>query len=133
VRETLLKDEDGEMIVGQDDAEGGLYDNEEVDDEYGKDTEGADEDWNDGDDCDYGEDAGNPTFEETETEKKQREKMLDELYKLDYEHIIAGMPTRFKYRKVEPNNYGLSMEEILFARDTMLKNYVGLKKDGTVS
>ena len=46
VRETLLKDEDGEMIVGQDDAEGGLYDYEEGDDEYGEDTEGANEDWN---------------------------------------------------------------------------------------
>jgi hypothetical protein len=60
VRETLLKDEDSEMIVGQDDAEGGLYDNEEGDDEYGEDTEGADEDWNDADD--YGEDAGDLTF-----------------------------------------------------------------------
>jgi hypothetical protein len=34
-RETLLKDEDGKMIVGQDNAEGGLYDNE---DEYREDT-----------------------------------------------------------------------------------------------
>jgi hypothetical protein len=57
------------MIVGQDDAEGGLYDNEEGDDDYGEDTEGADEDWNDGDDCDYGEDAGNPTIEETDMVK----------------------------------------------------------------
>ena len=125
VRETLLKDEDGEMIVGQDDAEGGLYDYEEGDgdDGYGEDTEGADEDWNDADD--YGEGAGDVP---SETEKKLRDKMMDELYKLDYEDIIAGIPTRFKYRKVQPNNYGLTTEEILLARDTTLKNYVSLKK-----
>merc|ERR1719458_172669 len=38
------------------------------------------------------------------------------------------MTTRFKYHKVEPNDYGLSNEEILFARDTTLKQYVSLNK-----
>ena len=54
--------------------------------------------------------------------------MQDELYKLDYEDIVAGMPTRFKYRQVKPNSYGLSTDEILLARDTTLKQYVSLKK-----
>jgi hypothetical protein len=64
MRETLLKDEDGEMIVGQDDAEGGLYDNEEGDDEYGKTLKEPTKTgmMMAGDDCDYGEDAGDPTF-----------------------------------------------------------------------
>jgi len=52
--------------------------------------------------------------------------MLDELYKLDYEDVVAGMPTRFKYRKVQANTYGLSTDEILFSRDTTLKQFVSL-------
>ena len=43
-----------------------------------------------------------------------KERMQDELYKLDYEDIIGDMPTRFKYRKVEANRYGLTPEEVLF-------------------
>ena len=38
------------------------------------------------------------------------------------------MPTRFKYREVEANDYGLTTQEILFARDTTLKQFVSLKK-----
>jgi protein KRI1 len=68
------------------------------------------------------------TEEESEVEKKLKEKMQEELYKLDYEDIIAGMPCRFKYRQVEANSYGLSCEEVLLAKDSTLKDFVSLKK-----
>lgn len=139
VRSSILKDEDGDLIAGLDDEAGGLYDNVEEDEEYGgDDTQGEtaeqDQDWNENQEY-YGEEEevdteafGAHDEEETETERKLREKMKDELYKLDYEDIVAGMPTRFKYRSVPKNNYGLSTEEILFAKDTTLKNFVSLKK-----
>ena len=65
---------------------------------------------------------------ETQLERKLKKKMEEELYKLDYEDIVAGMPCRFKYKKVEPNSFGLTCEEILFAKDSTLKQFVSLKK-----
>jgi len=124
VRESLKQDDDGNMIVGEDDEDGGLYDNYNDEEEVGEEAEELDEDYDETDEP-FALDNGD---EENETEKKLKEKMMDELYKLDYEDIVAGMPTRFKYRKVEPNNYGLDTEEILFARDTTLKQFVSLKK-----
>ena len=105
----------------------------DMEDEDGDEQEVAGED----EEGDYGEDYDeeegyddNKQEQETETEieKKVRAKMMDKLYELDYEDIVAGMPTRFKYREVEPNNYGLSTEEILLARDQTLKQFVSLKK-----
>ena len=74
------------------------------------------------------DDDGDDKQDETELEKRVRAKMMDKLYELDYEDIVGGMPTRFKYREVEANNYGLSTEEILLARDQTLKQFVSLKK-----
>lgn len=133
VRQSLKEDEDGEAIVGQDDVNGGMYDTydgqgdegeEDYDDEEmeGEDVDGE---WGDDDDAMFDERGAS---EETELEKKVKAKMQEELYKLDYEDIVAGMPTRFKYRQVEANSYGLTAQEILLARDTTLKQFVSLKK-----
>ena len=54
--------------------------------------------------------------------------MLEEYHKLNYEDHVGGINTRFRYKEVEPENYGLSVEEILMMDDRELNQVVGLKK-----
>lgn len=61
-------------------------------------------------------------------DKVELEKEFDEYYKLDYEDTIGDLKTRFKYRQVEPNSYGLKTYEILQSDDRDLNQYVPIKK-----
>eukprot|EP00887_Chlorella_sp_A99_P002553 scaffold6.g2553.t1 len=56
------------------------------------------------------------------------QRLLEEYYKLDYEGTAGGMPTRFRYKAVAPDTFGLTPEEVLGMEDRELNQVVGLKK-----
>lgn len=67
-------------------------------------------------------------YDEDQNEKNEYDQQIEEaLYQYDYEDIVGGMPCRFKYRQVEKEDFGLSIDDILDAEDAELNKYVGLK------
>ena len=65
---------------------------------------------------------------EFDAEKRSFDEYLDEYYKLDYEDMVGGVPCRFKYRKVEPMEFGLDAKEVLQAKDKELNSWVSVKR-----
>ncbi|KAK1425683.1 hypothetical protein QVD17_21038 [Tagetes erecta] len=66
-----------------------------------------------------------------ELEKELIKKGLEESYELEYEDIVAGTKTRFKYRPVNKNNYGLKAMDIIEVDEKELNQLVPLKKLAT--
>ncbi|CAO3638851.1 unnamed protein product [Mucor hiemalis] len=113
--------QDNEKPVWDDDIETGLPD----------DDDNMDADYLPGGDK-Y--EQGTATYEGSEPnesaglKKRKFDELMEEYYNLNYEDVIGGdLYTRFKYAKTEPENYGLTAEQILMADDVELNKYVGMK------
>ncbi|KAJ7503104.1 KRI1-like family C-terminal-domain-containing protein [Mycena galericulata] len=63
-----------------------------------------------------------------EMRKRKLDEWMDEVYALDFNDIVGGMPTRFHYTSVAPQTFGLSPVDILLAKDTELNEYMSVKK-----
>ncbi|KAK0483373.1 KRI1-like family C-terminal-domain-containing protein [Armillaria novae-zelandiae] len=63
-----------------------------------------------------------------EMRKKKLDEYMNELYELDFNDMVGGMTTRFKYTPVQAQNFALTPAEILMATDAELNEYMGVKK-----
>ncbi|KAF9652817.1 hypothetical protein BDM02DRAFT_3246809 [Thelephora ganbajun] len=60
--------------------------------------------------------------------KKKLQEYMDSLLEFEFNDVVAGMPTRFKYTTSVPQTFGLTAAEILIADDRDLNQYIGVKK-----
>lgn len=63
-----------------------------------------------------------------EMRKRKLDEWMNEVYALDFNDIVGGMPTRFHYTSVAPETFSLTPAEILLAKDSELNEYMSVKK-----
>ncbi|KAG2055514.1 hypothetical protein BDR06DRAFT_321017 [Suillus hirtellus] len=63
-----------------------------------------------------------------EMRKRKLDEHMDEVYGLEFNDMVAGMPTRFKYTTAAPQTFALTPSEILMATDKELNQYVSVKR-----
>lgn len=67
--------------------------------------------------------------EKPEAANEELERMLEEYYRLDFEDVVGGDTlARFKYRKVKPQTYGFTLDDILTREDKELNRRSSFKK-----
>ncbi|CCG83206.1 Kri1 [Taphrina deformans PYCC 5710] len=64
----------------------------------------------------------------TKREEKSRKRKIEALVDASVPDPLGPGGRMFRYRQTDPETFGLSVEDILFADDTKLNEYVGLKK-----
>ncbi|KAJ8595431.1 hypothetical protein M405DRAFT_878190 [Rhizopogon salebrosus TDB-379] len=76
-----------------------------------------------------------PTYDDEEewdgTEEMRKRKLdeyMDEVYGLEFNDMVAGMPTRFKYTTTAQQTFALTPAEVLMATDQDLNQYVSVKR-----
>lgn len=55
------------------------------------------------------------------------DRLVEEYYNLDYEDIIEGTAVRFNYKKVDPETFGLDVNQVLEEDDSKLNREASLK------
>ncbi|KAG7091205.1 hypothetical protein E1B28_010257 [Marasmius oreades] len=63
-----------------------------------------------------------------EMRKRKLDEYMDDIYGLEFNDMVGGMPTRFKYTKVKPEAFALTPVELLLANDKELNEYMSIKK-----
>ncbi|OJA19430.1 hypothetical protein AZE42_02260 [Rhizopogon vesiculosus] len=63
-----------------------------------------------------------------EMRKRKLDEYMDEVYGLEFNDMVAGMPTRFKYATTAPQTFALTPAEVLMATDQDLNQYVSVKR-----
>ncbi|GIL45728.1 hypothetical protein Vafri_2894 [Volvox africanus] len=75
-----------------------------------------------------GEGTAAPDSETVARQRAELQRLLEEYYKLDYEDNVGGIKTRFRYKEVPANTFGLNVDEILRIDDKALNQVVGIKR-----
>ncbi|OLL25052.1 Protein kri1 [Neolecta irregularis DAH-3] len=69
--------------------------------------------------------------QESSTQRPKKQKLdsfIDEKFNINYEDVVNGQATRFRYRECTPTTFGLTVDDILNATEKELNEYVGIKK-----